>query len=130
MSRVHVMVGLVFDAAGRVLVARRPDHVHQGGRWEFPGGKLEPGEAPLDGLRRELREELALEVLDAASWQRITHDYPDRQVLLDVWRVTLWRGEVRGLQQQPLRWLAPADLVAGDFPAANVAIVTGLQSGM
>ena len=83
---IHVAVGAVVDECGRVLVTRRPDHVHQGGLWEFPGGKLEPGEDLARGLERELREELGIRVGSSEPLIRVQHDYGDRCVLLDVCR--------------------------------------------
>ncbi len=130
MQRLHVMVGLILDRDGRVLVARRPDHVHQGGLWEFPGGKLESGEAPLAGLRRELFEELAVEVIAARPWRSISHDYPDKAVLLDIWEVTHWQGTPRGAEQQPVRWMRVTELEPALFPAANAGIVLGLRQGL
>ena len=80
-SILHVAAGILTDPQGRVLIARRPDRAHQGGRWEFPGGKLEPGETSQQGLARELREELGVQVLASEPLIRIRHDYGDRQDL-------------------------------------------------
>jgi 8-oxo-dGTP diphosphatase len=124
---IHVAVAAILDSQGRVLVSRRHDHVHQGGLWEFPGGKLEPGEAVLTGLARELREELAIRLLRSQPLIKITHHYPDRSVLLDVHRVLEFAGEPRGVEGQPLRWQAPAAMQARDFPAADRPIITALQ---
>ena len=90
---VHVAVGVLFNACGEVLITRRPDHLHQGGLWEFPGGKVEPGEQVRTALERELKEELGVEVLDARPLIRIHHVYDDRQVLLDVWRIKDYAGQ-------------------------------------
>ena len=123
----HVAAGVLSDAAGRVLIAQRPNGKHLAGGWEFPGGKLRAGESPAQALRRELREEIGIEVLDAEPLIRYTHDYPDRRVLLDVWRVTAFRGEPAGLEGQPLRW-APVDglLDAGLLPA-DLPIIEALR---
>ena len=103
MSTVHVAVAVIQDALGRVLLSRRPEQVHQGGLWEFPGGKLEQGESLSHALRREILEELGLQVMDHQPLIAITHHYPDRSVLLDVHRVTEYLGEPHGLEDQPLR---------------------------
>lgn len=121
------MAGAIGDGEGRVLVARRPDHVHQGGLWEFPGGKLGPGETPEQGLARELEEELGIRVRSSEPLIRVHHDYGDRRVLLDVRRVTGYEGSPRGLEGQPLRWLHPGDMDAGSFPAADRTIITALR---
>lgn len=124
---VHVAVAVIVDAAGRVLIARRAAHRHQGGLWEFPGGKVEPGEAALAALARELDEEVGIEVKQARPLIRIRHDYPDRSVLLDVWRVNAFRGEAHGREGQPVIWAAPDDLTRYAFPAANQPIVTAAR---
>jgi 8-oxo-dGTP diphosphatase len=125
--RIHVAAGALQDAAGRVLVARRPEGVHQGGLWEFPGGKLEPGELPRSALARELREELGVDVQAARPLIRIHHDYGDRHVLLDVFLVTDYVGEPRGLEGQPLDWATPWDMDATCFPAADKPIIDALR---
>lgn len=124
---VHVAVGIVVDPSGQVLITRRPDHVHQGGRWEFPGGKLEPGEDIRAAIARELREELGIEVLAARPLIRIHHAYADKRVLLDVWRVDGYRGQPDGLEGQPLAWVIPGELGKYAFPAADVPILTALR---
>jgi 8-oxo-dGTP diphosphatase len=125
--QVHVAAGALTDAQGRVLVTRRPDGVHQGGLWEFPGGKLEPGEDVASALARELREELGIEVRAARPLIRIHHDYGDRHVLLDVHLVTAFDGTPRGLEGQPLDWLAPEAMDPARFPAADQPIIDALR---
>jgi 8-oxo-dGTP diphosphatase len=122
-----VAAGVVRDADGRVLIARRLLNTHQGGLWEFPGGKLEPGETAEQALRRELREELDIEAVEASPLISIRHRYPDRSVRLSVWRVERFRGTPRGLQGQPIRWVAPDQLPGFEFPAANRPIVTAAR---
>src|SRR5690606_30648453 len=106
MSVIHVMAGALFDATGRVLIAQRPPGKHLAGGWEFPGGKLEPQESALDGLRRELFEELGVHVEQAQPLITLEHHYDDRSVLLDLWHVVSFTGEPRGLEGQALRWVA------------------------
>ena len=124
--RIHVMAAAIADGDGRILVTRRPDHVHQGGLWEFPGGKLEHGEGPEQGLARELNEELGIQVRSSRPLIRIPHDYGDRHILLDVRRVTAYEGIPRGLEGQPLAWLHPEDMDPESFPAADRPIITAL----
>ncbi len=126
-SRLHVAVGVALDANGRVLIAQRPKNTHLGGFWEFPGGKLESGETAYEALRRELAEEVGVCVLDASPMIRVAHDYPERRVLLDVWRVTAWSGAAHGREGQIMRWVAVADLQNYAFPSANAPIVTALK---
>lgn len=127
MKRVHVAAAAVSDARGRVLIAQRPAHVHQGGLWEFPGGKLEPGESARQALERELREELGIKVGSARPLIQVRHDYPDKAVLLDVWRVEDYAGIPVGREGQPLEWVAHSDLEKFAFPAANRPIIRALQ---
>jgi 8-oxo-dGTP diphosphatase len=127
MKRIHVAAAAVADARGRVLIAQRPVDVHQGGLWEFPGGKLEQDESPLQALKRELREEIGISVGSARQLIRVRHDYPDKSVLLDVWRVADYAGIPVGREGQPLEWVAPNDLGKYAFPAANIPIIQALQ---
>lgn len=124
---IHVMAGVLADETGRVLVAQRPVGKHLAGRWEFPGGKLHADEAPLAGLARELAEELGVTLESAEPLIRLRHDYPDRRVLLDVWRVTRYSGTPQGLDSQALDWVAPDDLPRIDLLEADRPIITALR---
>jgi 8-oxo-dGTP diphosphatase len=126
-KQIHVAAGAVQDPSGRILITKRPDHVHQGGLWEFPGGKLEPGETPDTGLARELFEELGIGVRASRPLIRVHHDYGDRHVLLDVHRVIAFVGDPRGREGQPLAWVHPDDMVAETFPAADRPIISALR---
>jgi 8-oxo-dGTP diphosphatase len=126
-ERVHVAAGALFNEAGEVLIARRHDDAHQGGLWEFPGGKVAPGEAVAQAVRRELREELGVDVRAARPLIRVAHDYPDRSVLLDVWRVDGWTGEPHGLEGQAIAWVHPERLRERAFPAADVPIIAAVR---
>lgn len=110
MARIHVVAGALFDSAGRVLIAQRPPGKHMAGGWEFPGGKVEPGEEPRAGLVRELREELGIEVHEAAPLIAYEHQYPQRRFLLDLWVVTRYSGEPQPLDAPALQWTAIDDL--------------------
>ena len=124
---VHVAVGVVLDDTGKVLIARRDGNSHQGGLWEFPGGKVERGESLAMALARELREELGIEIGRTSPLLEIRHDYGDKCVLLDVHVVWEFSGEARGLEDQPLLWVAPAELQRYRFPAANEPIIGALS---
>lgn len=122
-TRVQVAAAVIRRADGHILLAKRADQQHQGGLWEFPGGKLEAGESALVALRRELQEELGIAVTAARPLIKVQHDYPDKQVLLDVWEVSGFTGEPHGAEGQPLAWVSPRQLPDYDFPAANQPIV-------
>ena len=126
-ARLHVAAAVIRDERGRILISRRAAGVHQGGLWEFPGGKLEPGEDVQAALRRELREELGIEAGRLSPLIRVPWDYPDRQVLLDVWEVLDFRGTPHGREGQPLRWVSLEDLSGYEFPAANRPIRLAAQ---
>ena len=125
--RIHVVAGVLFDASGRVLVARRPEGTHLAGRWEFPGGKLGPEESREAGLARELAEELGIRVLAACPLILVEHRYPDRDVVLDVWSVESYSGEPHGREGQPVEWRDVRSLDAADFPPADAPVLTALQ---
>jgi 8-oxo-dGTP diphosphatase len=126
-AEIHVVAGAIPDAEGRVLIAQRPRGRHLAGRWEFPGGKLGAGEDPFAGLKRELAEELGIEVREARPLIRLRHDYPDRRVLLDVWLVTAYDGEPQALEAPALAWALPDELPTHDLLEADRAIVTALR---
>lgn len=136
-QRVQVVAAVIRRQDGRVLLAQRPQHKHQGGLWEFPGGKVEPGETEVEALQRELHEELGLWAETLTPLIRIQHDYPDKSVELSVWQVTCWSGEsygdaagssaMQGREGQPARWVAPDDFLQLPFPAANGPIVAAAR---
>ncbi|MGE4337871.1 MAG: Nudix family hydrolase [Pigmentiphaga sp.] len=103
----EVAAGLVIDADGRLLLGQRPEGKSYAGWWELPGGKLEPGETAMQALKRELHEELGIEVTEATPWVTYVHEYPHATVRLAFCRVTGWRGEPQGLENQALRWVDP-----------------------
>lgn len=121
---IHVAAAIIIDRRGRILIAKRDASRHQGGLWEFPGGKVETGESVERALVRELDEELGIQVVAARQQIRVAHHYPDKSVLLDVWRVERFDGEAHGREGQPVRWVEPSELVDYAFPAANKPIVT------
>lgn len=125
-SLIHVAVGVIYAVDGKVLIARRPGSAHQGGLWEFPGGKVDPGETLEQALRRELREELAIEVSRCQPLIQIRHHYADKSVLLDVYEVTHFTGVACGNEGQPIQWVEPSQLSKFDFPAANRPIISAI----
>lgn len=127
MKILHVAAAVIRGEDRRILLARRPLDKHQGGLWEFPGGKVEAGEAIEQALARELHEELAIQVTRARPLIRVRHDYPERSVLLDVWEVEGFDGEPQGMEGQPLQWVSEQALQGHAFPAANLPIVTAAR---
>lgn len=123
----HVVAGVLSDAKGRVLIAQRPRGTHLAGGWEFPGGKLQAGEERAVGLARELREEIGVEVRHCRPLLRLHHEYPDRDIDLDVWRVDTFSGEPQGLDGQALRWCSLADLPRAQLLPADVPVITALR---
>jgi 8-oxo-dGTP diphosphatase len=109
-----------------VLIAERPAGKHMAGRWEFPGGKVAPGEAEEAALARELEEELGVEVMDAQPMMRLTHRYPDRDVELSLWRVERYRGEPQALDGQRLKWVPRMQLAGEDMLEADRPFVAAL----
>ncbi|MFM9271305.1 Nudix family hydrolase [Halomonas elongata] len=126
--RVHVAAAAIISADSReVLLARRPSNVDQGGLWEFPGGKLAPYETGLEALKRELHEELGVEIRRAQPLIRIHHEYADKHVLLDVWQVHDFAGEPFGREGQAVRWVPMEELHSYPFPAANLPILRAVM---
>lgn len=127
---VHVAVAVILGNDEQVLLTQRHADSHQGGLWEFPGGKLESGESLSSALIRELREELGIEVSAHHALLQIEHDYGDKRVLLDVHCVTEFDGEPSPCEGQPMRWVDVTELGDYAFPEANGPIVRALISGM
>lgn len=120
---IHVAAAVILNTQGQILLARRPEDKHQGGLWEFPGGKVEPAEPVVEALARELDEELGIQITTARPLIQIPHHYPDKSVLLDVYEVSAFEGEAYGREGQPIAWVERAELAGYEFPAANKPIV-------
>ncbi len=126
-ERLHIATAAILNNTGEVLLSLRPAHLHQGGLWEFPGGKLEPGEDVVQALRRELKEELGIEIQTARPLIKTEYAYPDKTVLLDVWLVSSFNGIPAGLEGQEIRWVAIESLRDYQFPAADEPIITAIS---
>ena len=127
-SVVHVAVGVLIDDANCVLLARRQKGTHLEGYWEFPGGKVEPGETFEAALARELSEELGVEIGETSPLMTVNHDYGEKQVLLDVHRVLSWTGEPHGAEGQPIAWVSASALDGYKVPEANAEIMVRVRS--
>jgi 8-oxo-dGTP diphosphatase len=124
---VHVAVGVILDSQRKVLISLRHADSHQGGLWEFPGGKLEQNETLAHALKRELAEELGIQVKASSPFVKLLHHYSDKTVLLDVCLITEFDGIPSGLEGQSIKWCSIDRLVVADFPAANQQIIKLLQ---
>lgn len=124
---VHIALAVVRNSTGDVLLARRPEDKHQGGLWEFPGGKVEADETVRQALARELHEEVGIVPVEAQPLIQIRHDYPELSVLLDCWEVTEFSGSAYGREGQPICWERPEQLDHYPFPAANGALIKAVQ---
>ena len=123
----HIVAAAIFNKQGDLLIAQRPLDKHMVGFLEFPGGKLEAGEAVTEALCRELDEELSIHPLSWDSLISIEHTYPEKIVQLDVWIVKDFHGEAHGRKGQVVRWVAPSMLDQFEFPEANHDIIEALN---
>ena len=125
MKEVHVAVGVIVSGEN-IFLTKRHQEAHQGGKWEFPGGKVEKNETVAKALYRELKEEVFIEVLAAQPLIVIEHDYGDKQVKLEVFIVDNYLNEPQAQEGQEQAWFHIHELENLDFPAANKEIVTKL----
>jgi 8-oxo-dGTP diphosphatase len=123
---IEVVAGVIRDRRGRILLARRTEGRDLAGLWEFPGGKHEPGETAEEALKRELREELGIEIEAGVPLIRVPQAYPTKRLRLDVYDIRTWRGTVRGLEGQALAWVPPHKLAEYAMPPADIPVVAAL----
>ncbi|RLV58621.1 8-oxo-dGTP diphosphatase MutT [Parashewanella curva] len=123
MKRIHVAVGVIINSQNQILIAKRHEHLHQGGKWEFPGGKVEEDETTSEALIRELKEEVNLNTSETTPFMELSFDYPDKQVFLDIHKVTQFTGAVQGVEGQEVKWVCREDLTDYQFPEANQPIL-------
>lgn len=124
---ITVVAAIIRGEDGRICLSKRADHKHQGGRWEFPGGKVEPGETLGAALARELEEELGMVGAASTPFMTIAHHYDDLHVTLHFRDVRAWQGEPQGREGQPVQWFAPEALADLRFPAANQPVVNAIR---
>ena len=126
-ERVAVAAGILVDADGRILLSECSGRSAFAGLWEFPGGKLRPGETAREALVRELDEELGIAVLDAGHFMSLEHDYEHLSVALEFYRVLRYSGTPSGRDGQALAWRHPAAIDARDLLPADGPVLTALQ---
>ena len=112
---------------GQILLSKRHQSAHQGGLWEFPGGKFETGEDPRGCLNRELEEELGIRIRDAEFMFQIPFNYYDKAIRLWVYEVFAFDGEPQGLEGQAVQWFSADAVKTLQFPKANDAVVRAVR---
>ncbi len=129
MNSLLVVAVALIDADGRVLLSRRPEGKPMAGMWEFPGGKVEPGETPEAALIRELAEELAIDVREncLAPFSFASHRYDDFHLLMPLYVCRVWDGVVRPREGQQTKWVRPNHLRDYPMPAADKPLIAMLE---
>jgi 8-oxo-dGTP diphosphatase len=125
---VRVVAGVLRDSDGRILISQRPAGKHMAGYWEFPGGKIAPGESGEQALARELTEELGVSLQRCHPLLQLRHDYTDRVIELDVFVVDDYCGEPRNREAQALKWVAASELGMQALLPADRPIIDALNS--
>ena len=127
MQQQNVAIGIVENKHGQVLISQRPDRVHMGGLWEFPGGKLEAGESFKSALRRELYEEVGISITGIKKMIDYSFAYQDRNIFFQAFKVLAYRGNVEAREKQIVKWVDKKQLCSEDFPPANKAVLKAIR---
>lgn len=125
-KQIHVAAAIIYRD-GQFLLSKRQSHQHQGGKWEFPGGKVEQGETVEQALARELKEEINIDVTTSSPFHYLEFDYPEKTVKLDFLLVTKFEGIEAGLEGQEVSWFDKSELLALTFPDANVPVLAKIN---
>ena len=124
MKRIHIVAAVIFNKdKSQIFITKRPDDKHKGGFWEFPGGKVEPGESTEQAMVRELEEEIGIQVTQQSPFEHLEYDYPDKSLKFDFILVTQFNGEPFGREGQQGKWVVISELDNYAFPEANVPIL-------
>lgn len=128
MKKLQISAGIIRNQQGYIYITQRAADAHMANKWEFPGGKIETGETPEQALVRELQEEIGINAVEYQLFDTVQYEFPDRHISLWFYLVEGWEGEPWGKEGQPGRWVKQAELVADEFPPANVPIVDKLTA--
>ena len=123
------VVAAVIRKDGKILITQRPADVHLAMLWEFPGGKVEPGESLESALRREIREELSVDIVVGDEFYSVEHEYPGNSVRLHFFNCGIAEGRPEALGVADLRWVLPAELDRFEFPPADAKLIEKLRAG-
>ncbi len=125
---IHVVAAVIWHPfkESTFLISLRKKGTHLADLWELPGGKLEVDESPAQGLRRELNEELNITMINFTPLMQVKHQYDDRNILLDVWSVTSYKGLVHGRENQQIRWININDISSYEFPEADIPVLKSI----
>ncbi|PKH03588.1 8-oxo-dGTP diphosphatase MutT [Psychromonas sp. MB-3u-54] len=126
MKNIDISIAIVKNSQNLFLICLRPDHVHQGGKWEFPGGKINKNESAEQAMLRELKEEVGITALDYRLLETKFFDYGDKQLNLNFFLVSQFDGEALAQEGQRMQWVNKAELDEFSFPDANAAIIKKL----
>jgi len=126
----HVVAAIIWQPGKdhKFLISKRQKGKHLEGFWELPGGKIEPGESRRQALDRELREEIDIVPVKARGFKQVSHQYEDRNILLDVWEVASYKGKVSAREDQELRWIAIDELGRYQFPEADIPVIQAIAN--
>lgn len=124
MKRIHIVAGIIFNQdKSQIFITKRPDNLHKGGFWEFPGGKVEEGESVEQAMTRELEEEIGIEVTEQHLFEHLEYDYPEKSLKFDFIVISKFNNEPYGKEGQEGHWVDIAKLANYQFPEANVPIL-------
>ena len=124
MKRIHIVAGIIFNQdKSQIFITKRPDKLHKGGFWEFPGGKVEEGESVEQAMTRELEEEVGIEVTEQHLFEHLEYDYPEKSLKFDFIVISNFNNEPYGKEGQEGHWVDIAKLANYQFPEANVPIL-------
>lgn len=124
---IPVLAGIVSDNAGRILITRRKKSLKNGGMWEFPGGKLHANESPEDCLKRELEEELSIQIVIGPLFMLVNHQYPELNILLISYLCKFAGGQIQLVDHDLIKWENLENLHKYNFSGADEKIITKLQ---
>lgn len=128
MAKVIRVAAAIIEREGLFLLSKRPEHLHQGGKWEFPGGKIEQDETVEQAMVRELQEELDITATEQREFDSLTFDYPEKTVQLFFQWVSHFEGTPKGVEGQEVKWFSKTELLGLPFPDANVSVLQKINA--